>query len=70
MLTKRSMEPQEVMWLNQSSTLMDPIAAYLAYGTPLSNAKEAKCIKKRVEWFILNNGILYKQSCTRLCYTA
>ena len=39
---------------------MDPICTYLANSMLPSDHKEADYVKKRVNWFILYDGILYK----------
>jgi len=44
---------------------MESIRAYLTNGTLLADAKEAEKVKKRSNWFILYEGILYKQSFAR-----
>ena len=44
---------------------MDPIRTYLADDKLPSDYKEADRIKRRVNWFILYDGILYKRSFTR-----
>lgn len=41
---------------------MDPIMAYLTDKTFPSETKEAECIKKWADWFILHERILYKRS--------
>ena len=41
---------------------MDPIRAYLTDGTLPLNPKEVDRVKKRSNWFILYEGILYKRS--------
>ena len=38
-LTERSIDPHEVLWLDRSSTWMDPIHAYLINGTPHPDPK-------------------------------
>jgi len=45
---------------------MDPIIVYLTDETLHANDNEAKRARKRVEWFILYEAILYK--CSYLCY--
>jgi len=57
-----SIDPHEVLWLNKSSTWMEPIHAYLIDGTMPSDPKEADKVKKRSNLFILYEGILYKRS--------
>ena len=44
---ERSIQLHEVLWLDRSSTWMDPIGAYLTDGTIASDAKEADRVKKR-----------------------
>ena len=44
---------------------MDLIHAYLTDGTLPPDPKEADKVKKRLNWFILYEGILYKRSFTR-----
>jgi len=44
---------------------MDPIRAYLADGTLPVDPKEIGGVKKRLNWFILYEGILYKRSFAR-----
>jgi len=41
---------------------MDPIPVYLADGTLPTDSKEANRVKRRANWFILYDGILYKWS--------
>ena len=43
---------------------MDLICAYLTDSTPAPDPKEADKVKKRSNWFILYEGILYKRSFT------
>ena len=43
---------------------MEPIHTYLTDGTLPSDPKEADKVKKRSNWFILYEGILYKRSFT------
>jgi len=64
-LTHRSIDLHEVLWLDRSPTWMEPIRAYLADGTLPTDAKEAEKVKKRSNWFILYEGILYKRSFAR-----
>ena len=59
---ERSIDPHEVLWLDRSSTGMDPIRAYLADGTLPKDSKEADRVKRQANWFILYDGILYKRS--------
>jgi len=40
-LMERSMDLHEVLWLDRSSTWMDPIRAYLTDGTLPADSKEA-----------------------------
>jgi len=44
---------------------MDHIRVYLTKGKLLSDPKEADEVKKRSNWFILYEGILYKRSFAR-----
>ena len=44
---------------------MDPIRAYLADSTLPSDYKEANCVKRRANQFILYNRILYNRSYTQ-----
>jgi len=44
---------------------MEPIRVYLADGTLPEDPKEAEKVKKRSNWFILCEGILYKRSFAR-----
>ena len=44
---------------------MEPIRTYLAEGVLPTDAKEAEKIKKRSNWFVLYEGILYKRSFAR-----
>ena len=41
---------------------MDPIRAYLTDGTLLADQKEVDRVNRWSNWFILYEGILYKQS--------
>ena len=63
-LTKRSVDLHEVIWLDRSPTWMEPIRAYLADGTLPTDSREAEKIKRRSNWFVLYEGILYKRSFT------
>ena len=65
-LTERSIDPHEVLWLDKSSTWMDPIRMYLADGKLPPNSKEVNHVKRRENWLILYDGIIYKWSFTRL----
>ena len=60
-LTERSIDPHEVLWLDRSPMWMEPIRASLTNGILPSNPKEADKVKKRSNWFILYEGILYKR---------
>ena len=53
---ERSIDPHEVLWLDRSSTWMDPIRACLANGAMLADQKEADQVKRRSNWFILYKG--------------
>ena len=64
-LTERSIELNEVVWLDRSPTWMEPIRAYLADGTLPTDAREGEKIKRRSNWFLLYEGILYKRSFAR-----
>lgn len=64
-LAECSIDVMEILWLDRSSTWMDPIVVYLSDGTLPSERKEAERVKKRAEWFILYKGILYKRSYAR-----
>jgi len=46
---------------------MDPIRAYLDDSTLLVDPKEVDIVKKRSNWFILYEGILYKSSLSLSC---
>jgi len=59
-LTKQSVNPREVFWLDMISAWMDPIRAYLADRTLPSDHKEADLVKKWANLFMLYDGILYK----------
>jgi len=61
-LTERSIDLLEVLWLDRSSTWMDPIRTYLVDGILLVDLKEADRVKQRSNWCILYEGILYKRS--------
>ena len=61
---ERNIDPYEVLWLDRSSTWMDPIRVYLVDGALLADQKEAGQVKRRSRWFILYKGILYKRSYT------
>jgi len=52
-LMERSIDPHKVLWLDRSSTWMDPIRAYLVDGALLADPKEADKVNKRSNWFIL-----------------
>ena len=54
-----------MLWLDRSSTWIDPIRAHLADGTLPSDPKEVDKVKKRSNWIILYEGILYKRSFAR-----
>ena len=54
-----------MLWLDRSPTWMEPTRAYLADGTLPSDPKEANKVKKRSNWFILYEGIIYKRSCAQ-----
>ena len=58
---ERSIEPYEVMWVDYSSTWMEPRDDLPPNGTFPFDVKGAEHIKK-AEWLILHNGILYKRS--------
>ena len=64
-LTERSIDPHKILWLDKSSTSMDPLCAYLADGTLPSDSKEANRIKRQANWFILYDRILHKRSYAR-----
>ena len=64
-LLEWSIEPKEILWLNRSSTWMDPIKAYLSDDALPTGTKESEQVKKLVEWFILYERILYKCSHAR-----
>jgi len=64
-LTERSIGLHEMLWLDRSSTWIDPICAYLTDGTILADPKEADKVKKQSNWFILYKGTLYKRSFAR-----
>ena len=51
-----------MLWLDRSSTWMDPIGAYLTYGALPANSKEADRVKKQPNWFIQYEEIMYKGS--------
>ena len=53
-LTEKSIDLHKVLWLDTSSTWMDPIRTYFTDGN-----KEVDKVKKRSNWFILYEGILY-----------
>lgn len=61
-LTERSIEPREIMWLDQSLTWMQAFVTYLTYGTLPSDTKEVERTKKGADLFILYEEILYKRS--------
>ena len=69
-LTERSIDLHEVLWLDRSSTWMDPIRTCPTDGTLPLDPKEADKGRKRSNWFILYEGILYKRSFVRplLCF--
>jgi len=69
-LTERSIDPYEVLWLDRSSTWMDPTRTYLADSPLLSDHKKADCVKRQANWFILYDGIIYKWSFAWRVYTA
>ena len=64
-LTERSIDPYEVLWLDRSLTSIDPICAYLPDSTHPADPKEADGVKKRSNWFIPYEGILYNKSFAR-----
>jgi len=64
-LAERSIDLNEVLWLDRSPMWMEPIRAYLTDGTLPSDPKEADKVRKRSNWFILYEGILYKRSYAR-----
>jgi len=45
-MTERSIEPREVLWLDGSSTWMDPIHTYVTDGTLPPDTKEADQVNK------------------------
>jgi len=49
---------------------MDPICAYLADGMLPQDSKEADRTKRWANWFLMYEGILYKQSYARPFYVA
>ena len=61
-LTERSIDLHKVLWLDRSPTWMKLIRAHLTDGTLPSDPKEVDKVKKRSNWFILYEGILYKRS--------
>jgi len=64
-MTERSIDLHEALWLDRSPTWIEPICAYLTDGMMPSYPKEADKVKKRSNWFILFQGILYERSFAR-----
>jgi len=59
-------KPKGIHWLDRSLAWMDPILTYWANVTLLSNPKAAERVKKKGEWSILYDGILYEHSYARV----
>jgi len=51
-----------VVWVDRSSTWMDPLVSYLRDGTLPSDPKEANRIERKPQWFMLYEGVLYKKA--------
>ena len=54
-----------MLWLDRSSTWMDPFCTHLTDGTLPADPKEADRVRKRMNWFIIYEKILYKKSFPR-----
>jgi len=52
-LIERSIDPHEVLWLDRSSTWMDPNRMYLADGTLPTHLKQVDRVRRWSNWFIL-----------------
>ena len=59
-LFEKSIQNQEVLWVDRGSSWMDPIKAYLGDATLPFDEVDVKQVRKRAKWFILYNDILYR----------
>jgi len=54
--------PEMVAWVDRSETWMNPLVNYLWDGTLPLDSKDASCIKKKSQWFLLYMAVLYKRA--------
>ena len=52
-------------WLDKSERWMNPLVNYLRDGTIPLDSKDASRIKKKSQWFMLYEGVLYKRAFTQ-----